>query len=158
VVIARHAHPGETVPAGARLVTVADLGRVRVEAEVDEFDVGRVAPGAPVSVTAEGFPGAAWRGTVEEIPDAVSPPAPPPRGPRAALRRAGGPGQDRPRRAHPVEARPTRGGRDPRRRAAPCPPVPLRTWLATNRVSETVIRAGRAPVGHGAREPLGFAQ
>jgi multidrug efflux pump subunit AcrA (membrane-fusion protein) len=70
-VIARHAHPGEVVNAGTRLVTVADLARVRVEAEVDEFDVGRVALGSEVLVTAEGYPGAFWRGHVEEIPDAV---------------------------------------------------------------------------------------
>jgi HlyD family secretion protein len=73
VVVARHAHPGETVPAGARLVTVADLNRVRVEAEVDEYDVGRVVLGAPVTVTAEGFSGASWHGCVEEIPDSVVP-------------------------------------------------------------------------------------
>jgi RND family efflux transporter MFP subunit len=72
-VIARHAHPGETLALGARLVTVVDMSRVRVEAEVDEYDSGRVAPGAPVTVTAEGFPGATWRAKVEEIPDAVTP-------------------------------------------------------------------------------------
>ena len=73
VVIARHAHPGETLPAGARLVTIADLNRLRVEAELDEFDVGRVVLGAPVTVTAEGFSGATWHGRVEEIPDSVVP-------------------------------------------------------------------------------------
>ena len=73
VVVARHAHPGETVPAGARLVTVADLRKVRVEAEVDEYDIGRVALGDPATVTAEGFPGSSWRGRVEEIPDVVVP-------------------------------------------------------------------------------------
>lgn len=72
VVIAKRAHSGETVDAGAALVEIADLGRVRVEAEVDEFDAGRVALGAPVTVRAEGFAGQRWRGRVEEIPDAVS--------------------------------------------------------------------------------------
>ena len=46
VVIARHAQPGETVAGRARLVTVADLSRLRVEAEVDEFDIDRIALGA----------------------------------------------------------------------------------------------------------------
>jgi HlyD family secretion protein len=54
-------------------VTIADLNRVRVEAEVDEYDVGRVVLGAPVTVTAEGFSGASWLGRVEEIPDSVVP-------------------------------------------------------------------------------------
>ena len=71
MVIARHAQPGEVVGATSRLVTVADLSRVRIEAEVDEFDVGRVALGADVLVRTEGYPAATWRGTVEEIPDAV---------------------------------------------------------------------------------------
>ena len=73
VVIAKHVHTGETVDAGAALVELADLSRVRIEAEVDEFDAGRVALGAPVEVRAEGFDGQSWRGRVEEIPDAVSP-------------------------------------------------------------------------------------
>ncbi len=72
VVVVRHADPGETIEARAPIVTLADLGRLRVEAEVDEFDAGRVALGAPVRVTAEGYEERSWRGTVEEIPDAVS--------------------------------------------------------------------------------------
>jgi RND family efflux transporter MFP subunit len=72
VVIVKHVHSGETVDAGAPLVEIADLRRVRVEAEVDEFDAGRVALGAPVAVHAEGFGTQSWTGRVEEIPDAVS--------------------------------------------------------------------------------------
>jgi RND family efflux transporter MFP subunit len=72
VVIARAADPGETVEARAPIVTLADLSRLRVEAEVDEFDAGRVRLGAAVEVTAEGHEGSSWRGVVEEIPDAVS--------------------------------------------------------------------------------------
>jgi RND family efflux transporter MFP subunit len=72
VVLARHAQPGETVDRGARLVTIANLERTRIEAEVDEFDAGRVALGAPVTVHAEGWR-ASWRASVEEIPDSVGP-------------------------------------------------------------------------------------
>lgn len=71
VVVLRHADQGETVDRGAPLVTVANLDRTRVEAEVDEFDASRVAVGAEVAVTAEGHPGARWTGRVEEIPDSV---------------------------------------------------------------------------------------
>ncbi|MEA2693091.1 MAG: HlyD family secretion protein [Acidobacteriota bacterium] len=71
VVLERNVHSGEHLEAGAQLVTLADLRRTRIEAEVDEFDAGRVALGAPVEVTAEGYDGRSWRGRVEEIPDAV---------------------------------------------------------------------------------------
>jgi len=42
-VTARHAHPGEIVEVAAKSVTIADLNRVRIEAEVHEYDSGRVA-------------------------------------------------------------------------------------------------------------------
>ncbi len=72
VVLMRPVDPGETVEARAPILTLADLSRVRIEAEVDEFDTSRVLLGAEVSITAEGFDDARWRGEVEEIPDAVS--------------------------------------------------------------------------------------
>lgn len=71
VVTQRHVQPGETVKEQAPVVTIADLKKMRIEAEVDEFDAGRVALGSEVTVTAEGYDGQQWRGLVEEIPDAV---------------------------------------------------------------------------------------
>ncbi|WP_163999420.1 efflux RND transporter periplasmic adaptor subunit [Pyxidicoccus caerfyrddinensis] len=71
VVISRMVHPGETVSEGTPLLTIADLSRVRVEAEVDEFDAGRVEVGTRVEVSAEGFDDQSWNGRVEDIPDAV---------------------------------------------------------------------------------------
>lgn len=71
VVIAKHVSTGETVERGARVATIADLDRLRVEAEVDEADSARVVPGAPVLVKAEGE-SATWHGTVEEVPDSVT--------------------------------------------------------------------------------------
>ena len=73
VVTARHAHPGETIEAAARIFTIADLSRVRAEAEVDEFDASRIAFNAPVVVTAEGHANMSWQGIIEEIPDSVVP-------------------------------------------------------------------------------------
>jgi RND family efflux transporter MFP subunit len=70
-VIARFADPGETLGIAAPLVTVADLSRVRIEAEVDEIDFAGIAAGAEATISAEGFPGTTWRGRVEEIPDVV---------------------------------------------------------------------------------------
>ncbi len=72
VVLARYVQLGETALPGARLVTVCDLGHLRVEAEVDEFDAGRVAPGDLATITAEGHGDASWKGTVEEVPDQVA--------------------------------------------------------------------------------------
>jgi len=71
VIVARHAQAGETLEAGQRIVTVADLSKTRIEAELDEFDAGRVRLQDEVRVTAEGYDGKAWKGRVEEIPDAV---------------------------------------------------------------------------------------
>jgi HlyD family secretion protein len=71
VVVATDVEPGEIAPPGSRLVTICDLSRLRIEAEVDEFDVARVAPGDDVVIRAEGYE-ATWRGTIEEIPDRVA--------------------------------------------------------------------------------------
>lgn len=71
-VLTRHIHPGEVVQGGTPIVTLADLDRVWIEAEVDEYDSSRVRLGADAIVRAEGNP-AAWRGRVEEIPDQVGP-------------------------------------------------------------------------------------
>jgi RND family efflux transporter MFP subunit len=71
VITARLVQPGEIVEANTRLVTVADLHRTRIEAEVDEYDAGKISLGAPVTVSAEGYGSQTWHGTVEEIPDGV---------------------------------------------------------------------------------------
>ena len=71
--VARHADPGETVSPAAPLMRIVDLTRLRVEAEVDEFDVAALGVGARATLTAEGYSGRHWRGEVEEIADAVVP-------------------------------------------------------------------------------------
>lgn len=72
VVIAREVEPGEILDAGEPIATIADLSRVRVEAEVDEYDTARVHHGAAVRITAEGFAAdQEWTGVVEEVPDTV---------------------------------------------------------------------------------------
>ncbi|WLT30985.1 efflux RND transporter periplasmic adaptor subunit [Geothrix sp. PMB-07] len=70
-VVERMAHAGELLPAGAKLLRLADLDRIRVEAEVDEYDLSRLQVGSPVTVEAEGLTGT-WAGKVEEIPEAVT--------------------------------------------------------------------------------------
>ena len=71
IVLAHHAEEGETVPSGAALVTVADLSRTRIEAEVDEFDAPSLREGAEAAVTVEGLSDKVFRGRVSEIPDEV---------------------------------------------------------------------------------------
>jgi RND family efflux transporter MFP subunit len=71
MVIERSVDRGETVETGEAIVTIANLDRLRVDAEVDEFDIARVAEGATVEITADGFDGQSWQGHVEEIPEAV---------------------------------------------------------------------------------------
>ena len=70
VVVERAVHAGETIASGDPLITIADLKKTRVEAEVDEFDAARVRLGAPVTVAAEGYD-RPWSATIEEIPDSV---------------------------------------------------------------------------------------
>lgn len=72
VVVARHANPGEIVNLGAPLVTIVDLSRLRVEAEVDESDIARCTLGAKATLSAEAFPGQSWKAEVEEIPVALT--------------------------------------------------------------------------------------
>jgi HlyD family secretion protein len=71
-VTARHVDAGETVETGDAVVTVADLGRLRVDAEADEADAGALAVGAFAAITADGYPGREWRGRVEEVADSVT--------------------------------------------------------------------------------------
>jgi len=72
-VIATYEAQGEMVAAGAPLVTIADLSRVRIEAEVPETDAAQVRPGMRALITADGFPRASWRGVVEEVPASLVP-------------------------------------------------------------------------------------
>jgi RND family efflux transporter MFP subunit len=72
IVTARHVDAGETVETGDAVVTVADLGRLRVDAEADEADAGSLAVGSAASITADGYPGQAWKGRVEEVADSVT--------------------------------------------------------------------------------------
>ena len=68
----RKVDAGQTLDANDAAFTIADLGRLRIEGEAHEADAAAVAIGAPVVITAEGFPGQAWKGRVEEIPDSVT--------------------------------------------------------------------------------------
>jgi RND family efflux transporter MFP subunit len=68
----RRVDEGQTVEAGDAAFTIADLSRLRIEGEAHEADAGAIAIRAAVTISAEGFPGRAWRGRVEEVPDSVT--------------------------------------------------------------------------------------
>ena len=60
------------VGGGSTILTIADLHHVRIQALVNETDVGNVHAGMPVSVTIDAFPGRQFSGTVQKVqPQAV---------------------------------------------------------------------------------------
>jgi RND family efflux transporter MFP subunit len=71
-IVTRHVDAGETLESIKPVYTIADLSRLRVEAEADEADAAAITLRAPVTITAEGYPGQSWQGTVEEIADSVT--------------------------------------------------------------------------------------
>ncbi len=66
---------GETVAAGMNaptFVTIIDLGRLQVDAYVDEIDIGKVKPGQLATFTVDAFPAREFEGRVQAIhPKAV---------------------------------------------------------------------------------------
>ncbi len=58
---------GEMVRLGDPLLWLADLERLRVRANVDQVDLGRVQPGQRVVVTANAFAGRSWSGGITEL-------------------------------------------------------------------------------------------
>lgn len=72
-ITARNVEEGEIVPAGTPLVTISDLTKRRIEAEIDEYDIGKLSVGDSVTITAEGYEGETWTGVLEIVPDAVNP-------------------------------------------------------------------------------------
>lgn len=72
-VIATYQTQGAMVATGAPLITIADLRRVRIEAEVPETDAAEVRVGMTAVITADGFSMASWHGVVEEVPASLVP-------------------------------------------------------------------------------------
>ena len=57
---------------GTTLMTVADLGRVRMRVTIDEVEMGNIRVGLPASVTVDAFPDRTFDGVLEKIePQAV---------------------------------------------------------------------------------------
>ena len=71
VLIERYLDVGEVVMPEKPIAAIADTSQLRINAEVDETDAGRLHLGDPVEVTAYAYPGKVYRGRVEEIADYV---------------------------------------------------------------------------------------
>lgn len=67
VVLTSVLNVGDLVNKGAVLVTYADVSRVRLWAEVDEYDIGKVAEGQTVSVIADALGDETLRSKVERV-------------------------------------------------------------------------------------------
>jgi HlyD family secretion protein len=68
-VAARMANPGETVMPGAALLTLADLGELRLTVYLPQTDLDRVFVGQEVAVTVDSLPGHNFLGRVVHIAD-----------------------------------------------------------------------------------------
>lgn len=66
-IIERYLDVGEVVMPEKPLAHVADTAQLRVNAEVDETDAGRLKLGDPVQISAYAYPGQVYKGRVEEI-------------------------------------------------------------------------------------------
>jgi len=65
--IERYLEVGEVVMPEKPIVAIADTDQLRINAEVDETDAGRLQIGEPVEVRAYAYPGEVYRGRVEDI-------------------------------------------------------------------------------------------
>lgn len=71
VVLSSNLAPGDLISKGAVLITYADLSRVRLVAEVDEFDISKVIKGQRVTITSDALGGEALKSKVERISPAA---------------------------------------------------------------------------------------
>ena len=67
IVLRKHVEPGEIVPAGTPVVTIADLTDIWVKIYVPEPQLGRVKLGQSADVTTDSYRGKIYRGTVTFI-------------------------------------------------------------------------------------------
>jgi HlyD family secretion protein len=64
--------PTMDVGGGTLLMTMAELGEVRVRARVDETDIGKLEPGMEAGISVASYPGRRFSGTIEKIePQAI---------------------------------------------------------------------------------------
>ena len=70
-VIRRYLHRGEMLNKDSQpfFIAVADLDKIRINAEADETDVGKIQIGDPVEIVSYAYPDKVFKGNVKEISD-----------------------------------------------------------------------------------------
>ena len=71
VVTTKNLEIGEIARKGIPILTLADLDNLKITAELDETDVGKVHPGQRVEVIADAYSGKTYNGKVEKISNDV---------------------------------------------------------------------------------------
>lgn len=66
-VIHKYLEEGEMVTEDIPILTIADLDKVRINAEVDETDAALIHIGAPADITSDAFMGKVFKGEIEDI-------------------------------------------------------------------------------------------
>ncbi len=67
IVLKTNVGRGDLVSPGSLLLLYADISKVRLQAEVDEFDIGKVKPGQPVTITSDALGSTKLRSKVERV-------------------------------------------------------------------------------------------
>lgn len=68
-VIHKYLEEGEIINREIYMLTIADVEKIRVNAEVDETDIGKIKIGDPVEITSDAYHGRIFRGEIYEISD-----------------------------------------------------------------------------------------
>lgn len=55
------------IPAATPAIALADLSAFKLEIEIDEIDINRIAPGQPVTITLDSLPGQEFAGQVDQV-------------------------------------------------------------------------------------------
>lgn len=71
VVLTSSLVPGDMVNKGTSLITIADISKIKLTAEVDEFDIGKVKKGQKVSITSDSL----GDKVLSSVVDSISPAA-----------------------------------------------------------------------------------
>lgn len=71
VVLGSNLAPGDLISKGAVLITYADLSRMRLVAEVDEFDISKVTKGQGVTITSDALGGEILKSKVDRVSPAA---------------------------------------------------------------------------------------
>jgi RND family efflux transporter MFP subunit len=71
IVTTKHREVGEIAREGLPILSIASTDKLRVKAELDETDVGKVRVGQKVEVLVDAYPGRVYNGKVEKISEDV---------------------------------------------------------------------------------------